>query len=256
MAKIKLTESNLKKIVSETVKKMLNEATSRTKDYYFGGYLFVGVGRTKNGVPVYYSDHLPIEVKRQLGWRKSAKYGMCGQADEWTVCHVLKELGLPFGNEREEYYNSLNETISPDYRSSLKSLLTKSFSNLDDNEKQFLYDLLNNETWETVYVALETLKPYNPNKVNEGKNVFSMDLIYNQVLERIVDFLECGDMEIKFGNMNEQSFDVYLPLSEKYLEISYMGKTINMPLNKHVEDLSDESIARIIIKGFAKLYSN
>ena len=83
-----------------------------------------------------------------------------------------------------------------------------------------------------------------------------MDLIYNQVLERIVDFLECGDMEIKFGNMNEQSFDVYLPLSEKYLEISYMGKTINMPLNKHVEDLSDESIARIIIKGFAKLYSN
>ena len=112
MAKIKLTESNLKKIVSETVKKMLNEATSRTKDYYFGGYLFVGVGRTKNGVPVYYSDHLPIEVKRQLGWRKSAKYGMCGQADGWTVRHALKELGLPFGNDEEEYYNSLDGTIS------------------------------------------------------------------------------------------------------------------------------------------------
>ena len=157
----------------------------------------------------------------------------------------------------ESVKNTLNEAISPDYRGVLKQLFNKLFSKLNDNEKQYLYDLLSNETWETVYVALETLKPYNPNKkVNDGKNVFSMDLIYNQVLERIVDFLERGDMEIKFGNMNEQSFDVYLPPSEKYLEISYMGKTINMPLNKRVEDLSDESIARIIIKGFAKLYSN
>ena len=109
--KIKLTENKLKQIVEESVKNILSEATSRTKDYYFGGYLFVGVGRTKNGVPVYYSDHLPIEVKRQLGGRKSAKYGMYGQADEWTVRHALKELGLPLGNDEQEYYNSLNESV-------------------------------------------------------------------------------------------------------------------------------------------------
>ena len=218
----------------------------------------------------------------------------------------------------ESVKNILSEAISPDYRSALKQLFAKSFGNLDDNEKQYLYDLLSNETWETVYVALGVLESnrinesrkkreprrgtielngkhidavedgmdkngnpmykvndpsikgrrckdgsirvqhynFKPNRINEGKDIISMDSIYNQVLEHIVDFLERGDMEIKFGNMNGQSFDVYLPLSEKYLEISYMGKTIKMPLNKRVEDLSDESIARSIMNGFAKLYDN
>ena len=91
--------------------------------------------------------------------------------------------------------------------------------------------------------------------LNEEKDIISMSSIYNQVLERIVDFLERGDMEIKFGNMNGQSFDVYLPPSEKYLEIVYMGDSINIPLNKRVEDLSDESITRYIMKGFVKLYN-
>lgn len=64
----------------------------------------------------------------------------------------------------------LNETISTDYRESLKQLLTKAFTNLNDNEKQFLYDLLSNEPWETIYTALETIKPYNPSNVNESFN--------------------------------------------------------------------------------------
>lgn len=63
----------------------------------------------------------------------------------------------------ESVKNILSETISPDYRSALKQLFAKAFGNLDDNEKQYLYDLLSNETWETVYVALEILKPYKPN---------------------------------------------------------------------------------------------
>ena len=254
--KIKLTENKLKQIVAESVKNILSEAR-KPKDAYFGGYFFEGIGFDRNGNPIYSSKHLPIEVMDVLGWRKSSKWGRCGYATDWDIRHALKELDLPFGNDEEEYYNSLNEAISPDYRSALKQLFAKSFGNLDDNEKQYLYDLLSNETWETVYVALETLKPYNPNnEVNEGKDIIFMDSIYNQVLEHIVDFLERGDMEIKFGNMNGQSFDVYLPLSEKYLEISYMGKTIKMPLNKRVEDLSDESIARSIMNGFAKLYDN
>lgn len=69
---------------------------------------------------------------------------------------------------KESVSKILNETVSPDDYSALKQLLAKSFGNLNDNEKQYLYDLLNNETWETVYAAMDVLKPYNPNnKVND-----------------------------------------------------------------------------------------
>ncbi len=169
--KIKLTENKLKQIVTESVKNILSEAR-KPKDAYFGGYFFEGIGFDRNGNPIYSSKHLPIEVMDVLGWRKSSKWGRCGYATDWDIRHALKELDLPFGNDEEEYYNSLNEAISPDYRSALKQLFAKSFGNLDDNEKQYLYDLLSNETWETVYVALEMLKPYSPNnEVNEGKTV-------------------------------------------------------------------------------------
>ena len=57
----------------------------------------------------------------------------------------------------ESVKNVLNETISTDYRMTLKQIFTKSFGNLNDNEKQFLYDLLNNEPWETIYTALNVL---------------------------------------------------------------------------------------------------
>ena len=208
-----------------------------------GKHTLKGLRYDKSGNPLYTSDTMSDDDKKNQGWKFSKKHGMYGQLSDPT--------------KLSESSTDINEAISTDYRSTLKLLFAKSFGNLNDNEKQYLYDLLNNEPWETIYVALEMLKPYNPNnKVNEGKDIISMDSIYNQVLERIVDFLERGDMEIKFGNMNGQSFDVYLPLSEKYLEISYMGKTIKMPLNKRVEDLSDESIARSIMNGFSKLYGN
>ena len=42
----------------------------------------------------------------------------------------------------ESVKNILSEAISPDYRSALKQLFAKSFGNLDDNEKQYLYDLV------------------------------------------------------------------------------------------------------------------
>jgi hypothetical protein len=51
----------------------------------------------------------------------------------------------------------INEAISTDYSNALKQLLAKSFSTLNENEKQFLYDLLNNEPWETIYTALNVL---------------------------------------------------------------------------------------------------
>ena len=108
--KIRLNENKLKQIVNESVKKVLKEGSSRCPDKYFGGYFFEGLGRDINGNPIYCSEHLPLEAKKMLGWRKSAKYGMRGQADSWGVCHVLDELGLPRGNDEEEYYNSLDES--------------------------------------------------------------------------------------------------------------------------------------------------
>ena len=110
MSKIKITENKLKQIVAESVKKVLKEGTSRCPDKYFGGYFFEGLGRDINGNPIYCSEHLPLEAKKMLGWRKSPKYGMRGQADNWKVCHVLDKLGLPRGNDEEEYYNSLDES--------------------------------------------------------------------------------------------------------------------------------------------------
>lgn len=102
--KIRLTESKLKQIVAESVKKVLKEGTGRCPDKYFGGYFFEGLGLDGNGNPIYCSEHLPLEAKKMLGWRKSAKYGMRGQADDWVVCHVLDELGLPRGNDEEGYF--------------------------------------------------------------------------------------------------------------------------------------------------------
>lgn len=102
--KIRLTESKLKQIVAESVKKVLKESTGRCPDKYFGGYFFEGLGLDGNGNPIYCSEHLPLEAKKMLGWRKSVKYGMRGQADDWVVCHVLDELGLPRGNDEEDGY--------------------------------------------------------------------------------------------------------------------------------------------------------
>lgn len=59
---------------------------------------------------------------------------------------------------KESVKKVLNEEISNDNYKELKQLLAKSFSNLNDDEKTFLYDLLNNQTWEVVYAALSVLK--------------------------------------------------------------------------------------------------
>lgn len=300
--KIKLTESKLKHIVAESVKKVISEAR-KPSDRTVGKHTLKGLRYDKNGNPLYTSDTMSDDEKKNQGWRFSKKHGLYGQLSDPT--------------KLSENSTNINEIISADYSDALKQLLTKSFGNLNDNEKAFLSDLLNNEPWETIYTALNILgqnrvneshkkreprkgtielngkhidavedgldkngnpmykvndpsikgrrckdgsirvQHYNfkPNRVNELKDVISTDSIYNQVLERIVDFLERGDMEIKWGDMNGQSFDVYLPPSEKYLEIVYMGDSINIPLSKRVEDLSDESITRCIMKGFVKLYN-
>lgn len=92
------------------------------------------------------------DEKKNQGWKFSKKHGMYGQLSDPT--------------KLSESSTDINEAISTDYRKSLKQLLTKSFGNLDDNEKQFLYDLLNNEPWETIYIALGVLES---NRINESR---------------------------------------------------------------------------------------
>jgi Cdc6-like AAA superfamily ATPase len=59
---------------------------------------------------------------------------------------------------KESVNKVLKEDISLDYKNELKNILNKAFSNLNDNEKIFLSDLLNNETWDVVYTALNILQ--------------------------------------------------------------------------------------------------
>lgn len=68
---------------------------------------------------------------------------------------------------KESVNNVLNEEMSQDYDKALKQVLAKAFSNLDDDEKIFLSDLLNHQTWDVVYAALAILKP---SRLYEGKH--------------------------------------------------------------------------------------
>lgn len=149
--KIKLTESKLKQIVAESVKKVISEAR-KPSDRTVGKHTLKGLRYDKNGNPLYTSDTMSDDEKKNQGWKFSKKHGMYGQLSDPT--------------KLSESSTDINETISTDYRKSLKQLLTKSFGNLDDNEKQFLYDLLNNEPWETIYIALGVLES---NRINESR---------------------------------------------------------------------------------------
>lgn len=121
----------------------INEAR-RPSDKTVGKHTLKGLRYDKNGNPLYTSDTMSDDEKKNQGWKFSKKHGMYGQLSDPTK---LSE------NSRD-----INEAISTDYRISLKQILTKSFGNLNDNEKQFLYDLLNNEPWETIYTALIILE--------------------------------------------------------------------------------------------------
>ena len=60
---------------------------------------------------------------------------------------------------KESVKQVLSESMSSSYDNALKETLTKAFHGLTDNEKTFLYNLLNQQTWDVVYAALAILKP-------------------------------------------------------------------------------------------------
>lgn len=140
--KIKLTESKLKQIVAESVKKVISEAR-KPSDRTVGKHTLKGLRYDKNGNPLYTSDTMSDDEKKNQGWKFSKKHGMYGQLSDPT--------------KLSESSTDINEVISTDSHNALKQLLAKSFSNLNDNEKIFLSDLLNNEPWETIYTALNIL---------------------------------------------------------------------------------------------------
>lgn len=72
---------------------------------------------------------------------------------------ILKESDL-HRMIKESVKQMLSETMSSDYDKALKETLTKAFNGLTDNEKAFLYDLLNQQTQDVVYAAQEILKPH------------------------------------------------------------------------------------------------
>jgi hypothetical protein len=149
--KIKLTESKLKQIVAESVKKILSEAR-KPSDKTVGKHTLKGLRYDKNGNPLYTSDTMSDDEKKNQGWKFSKKHGMYGQLSDPT--------------KLSESSTDINESISTDYHNTLKQLLAKSFNNLNENEKQFLYDLINNEPWETIYIALGVLES---NRINESR---------------------------------------------------------------------------------------
>ena len=59
---------------------------------------------------------------------------------------------------KESVKQVLSESMSSSYDNALKETLTKAFNGLTDNEKTFLYDLLNQQAWDVVYTALAILK--------------------------------------------------------------------------------------------------
>lgn len=112
----------------------------------------------------------------------------------------------------ESVKNILNETISTDYGKALKQLLTKAFSNLNDNEKIFLSDLLNNEPWETIYTALNIL---GQNRVNEGVYTFKPNAaskekgMINNLNEKVNEIIKKRYPNANFYYEDDEAYDAY-----------------------------------------------
>lgn len=204
---MKINESQLKKIIKESIKKVLNEGEQRTPIFTLNAVDLTtdeGFNDMQYTSQTYYSEQEAIEAAKDMAntysdWDGVINisvmageyelpsgdvygepydiYTVSNKDDETTrsareksgyVRHDVDDYHTPINEGRysqlrkiiqESVKNVLKEDISNGYYEDLKQLLAKSFSNLNDNEKTFLYDLLNKQTWEVVYAALSVLKP-------------------------------------------------------------------------------------------------
>lgn len=79
---IRLTESDLKQVIKESVKNVLKEA--KPSDRTVGKHTLKGLRYDKNGNPLYTSDTMSDDEKKNQGWRFSKKHGLYGQLSDPT----------------------------------------------------------------------------------------------------------------------------------------------------------------------------
>ena len=81
--RIRISESKLRGIVKEAVKRVLSEA-KKPRDVQHGKYNFKGLRYDKNGNPLYTCDNLPNDKAKGMGWKYSKKHGLYGQISDPT----------------------------------------------------------------------------------------------------------------------------------------------------------------------------
>lgn len=110
--KIRLTESDLHKIISRSVKIIVNEERRKPKDVQHGNHKFKGLKYDRNGNPIYTHEGntlSPDELKK-MGWRMSQKHGLNGQISDPTQFY-------------KDTNESLNRTIKKAVNESIKRVL-------------------------------------------------------------------------------------------------------------------------------------
>ena len=86
---IRLTENDLRKVIKESVNKALFEAR-KPSDKTVGKHTLKGLRYDKNGNPLYTSDTMSDDEKKNQGWRFSKKHGLYGQLSDPTKLHENK----------------------------------------------------------------------------------------------------------------------------------------------------------------------
>ena len=83
---VRLTESDLHRIIKKSVNKMLIEAR-KPSDRTVGRHTLKGLRYNKNGNPLYTCDTMSDEEKKSQGWRFSKIHGYYGQLSDPTKLH-------------------------------------------------------------------------------------------------------------------------------------------------------------------------
>ena len=166
---IKINESQLRNMVSESVKKVLKEHFAPEGGYsdyegqdmsyesiYEEAQFFLDKAR-KEGVNIQDATSLA----EYMGYKPNSF-----NETDWETVHDAIEDAMAEDSYPDDFKLSnvvaesvkkaLNEGSNYD---KLKTLFYKLFSSLNDEEKKFLYNELNNNTWDVIYAALSALHP-------------------------------------------------------------------------------------------------
>ena len=127
--KIRLTENELKQIVAESVKNILNEAR-KPNDRTVGRHTLKGLRYDKNGNPLYTSDTMSDDEKKNQGWRFSKKHGLYGQLGDPTKLHESGYDSCPLSGY-EDFKRVGENTAYVIYRQLRDNVINGHWVNLD-----------------------------------------------------------------------------------------------------------------------------